>query len=119
MLERALTLIRPLRLDVNLELDLAEAQQAPQERAAIAEQAAKRAREIGDRAAEALALVVVAQSDLEVGVLPDVDDLERLAREALALLEPLANGAALRTCLVCAQRGGELSRALRGTCAGG
>ena len=96
LLERALTLIRPLRLDVNLELDLADAQQGPQARAAIAEQAATRAREIGDRAAEALAAVVVAQSDLEAGSWPNVvDDLERLAREALALLEPLADGAAL------------------------
>ena len=95
LLERALTLIRPLRFDVNLELDLAEAQQAPQERAAIAEQAAARARESGDRAAEALAAMVVAQSDLEAGSLLDVDALERLAREALTLLEPSADGAAL------------------------
>ncbi len=96
LLERALTLIRPLRLDVNLELDLADAQQGPQARAAIAKQAAKRAREIGDRPAEALALVVVAHSHLEAASGPNVvDDLERLAREALALLEPLADGAAL------------------------
>ena len=94
LLERALTLIRPLRLDVNLELDLAEAQQTPQAQAAIAEQAAKRAGEIGDRAAETLALVIVAQTHLESADRPGVlEDLERLAREALALLEP-ADGAA-------------------------
>jgi class 3 adenylate cyclase/tetratricopeptide (TPR) repeat protein len=95
LLERALTLIRPLRLDVNLELDLAEARETPQAQAAIAEQAAKRAREIGDRAAEALALVVVAWTDLESASRPDiVDDLEQRAREALSLLESRADEAA-------------------------
>jgi tetratricopeptide (TPR) repeat protein len=95
LLERALALIRPLRLDVNLELDLAEAQQAPQAKMAIAGQAAQRAQEVGDRAAEALARAVVARTQLEFSSAASaVDDLERLAREALDLLGPGADAAA-------------------------
>ena len=44
LLERSLMLLRPIRLDVTLELDLATAQATTQESAVIAEAAAERAR---------------------------------------------------------------------------
>ena len=87
LLERALELTRPLRLDVQLELDLAGTQQMPRQQAAIAEQAAERAREAGDQGGEALALVLAAYARLEFEGDPAVDELERLALEALPLLE--------------------------------
>jgi class 3 adenylate cyclase/tetratricopeptide (TPR) repeat protein len=95
LLERALELARPLRLDVRLELDLADAQPVPRERAAIAERAAERAREAGDRVGEALALVVAAQARLQFADDPTVDELERLARAALPLLEDAEDHAGL------------------------
>ena len=60
LLERALELTRPFRLDVQLELDLAVALtlQMPQRAAETAEAAAERAREAGDEAGEAVARVV-------------------------------------------------------------
>jgi predicted ATPase len=87
LLARALALTRPLRLDTRLELDLAVAHHVHQEAIAIAEQAAERAREAGDQAGEALALVVVAQRRFFSAEDPAVDELERLARAALPLLE--------------------------------
>jgi class 3 adenylate cyclase len=87
LLERALELTRPLRLDVHLELDLAGAQQAPRQRAAFAEQAAERARAAADQAGEALALVLAAYARSEFEDDPPVDEVERLAQAALALLE--------------------------------
>jgi class 3 adenylate cyclase len=95
LLERALELTRPLRLDVSLELDLADARQVPRERAAIAARAAERAREAGDRVGEALALVVAAGARLPYADDPDVDELERLARAALPLLEDAEDHAGL------------------------
>ncbi|MGZ4412586.1 MAG: adenylate/guanylate cyclase domain-containing protein, partial [Gaiellaceae bacterium] len=95
LLERALELTRGLRLDVNLELDFGDAQQVPSEYAAVAEQAADRAREFGDRAGEALALVVGARVRAELSDDPAVDELERLARAALPLLEQVGDHAGL------------------------
>jgi class 3 adenylate cyclase/tetratricopeptide (TPR) repeat protein len=95
LLERALELTRPLRLDVSLELDLADARQMPRERAAIAERAAERAREAGDRLGEALALVRAAEARLLFADDPAVDELERLARAALPLLEHAEDHAGL------------------------
>jgi class 3 adenylate cyclase/tetratricopeptide (TPR) repeat protein len=96
LLERALALTRPLRVDVHLELELADAhQQVPREQAAIAEQAAKQARESGDRVGEALALVVAAEARAHFTVAPAVDELERLARAALPLLEQAEDHAGL------------------------
>jgi AAA ATPase domain len=86
LFERALELTRPLRLDVHLELDLAAAH-LPREAAAIAEQAAERARAAGDQCGEALALVVAANARSVFADDPAVDELERLARAALPLLE--------------------------------
>ena len=61
LLERALTLTRPLRSDVHAELDLAQALWHEPERAArIAEEAAARAGEAGDETGEALARAMAA-----------------------------------------------------------
>jgi class 3 adenylate cyclase len=95
LLERALELTRPLRLDVSLELDLADAQPVPREQAAIAERAAERAHEAGDRPAEALALVLAAQARVLFADDPAVDELERLARAAIPLLEHAEDHAGL------------------------
>ena len=95
LLERALELTRPLRLDVSLELDLANARQVPREQAAIAERAAERAREAGDRLGEALALVCAAEARILFADDPVVDELERLARAALPLLEHAEDHAGL------------------------
>jgi hypothetical protein len=87
LLERALELTRPVRLDVHLELDLAEARGVPREQAAIAEQAAEWACEAGDEVGEALAFVVAAHARLRFADDPAADEVTRLARAALPLLE--------------------------------
>jgi class 3 adenylate cyclase/tetratricopeptide (TPR) repeat protein len=94
LLERALDLTRPLHFDVHLELDLADSLQRPREQAAIAKRAALRAREAGDRAGEALGLVVAAEARNFAGD-PAVDELERLARMALPLLRQVEDDAGL------------------------
>jgi hypothetical protein len=95
LLERALELTRPLGLDVLLELELAAVQQLPRERAAIGEETARRAREVGDRSGEALALVFAAEARLQFADAPAVDELERLAHAALPLLERAQDHAGL------------------------
>jgi class 3 adenylate cyclase/tetratricopeptide (TPR) repeat protein len=86
LLERGLTLLRPARLDVMLELDLAEAQPTAPQSAAVAEGAAERARQEGDMAGEAVARVIAALNRMFAGEV-EVDELEGLARAALPLLE--------------------------------
>ncbi len=94
LIERALELIRPLRLDVHLELEAVDEWFAPAEAAANAERLALQAREAGDRAGEALALVVGAYARSQLG--DDViDEVERRARAALPLLEEVEDHAAL------------------------
>ena len=86
LLERALELLRPVRVDVALEVDLASAQSTPQQAAPIADAAAERARAAGDVPGEAVARVAAGLHRLlarEGGV----DELEALARAALPLLE--------------------------------
>jgi hypothetical protein len=86
LLERALTLSRPLTSDVHGEVDLAQAVGSDPRRAArIADDAAERAAAIGDREGEALARVVSARFRLDYE--DTVDELDTLAREALPLLE--------------------------------
>ncbi len=89
LLERALELTRPLRLDVQLELDFANLffMSDPQRAAALAEAAAERARVAGDEAGEALARVVAAANRLWFAADADVDELEALAVAALPVLE--------------------------------
>jgi hypothetical protein len=94
LLERSLALTRPLRLDVHLEVDLAQALGAePRQAAPIAEDAADRAAAAGDREGEALARVISARYRLEYE--DTVDDLDALARAALPLLEQADDHAGL------------------------
>ena len=88
LLERALTLTRPYRLDLRLELELVEALYwtDPERAVAIADLAAQRAAVAEDKADAALARTVAASvrmNRLEYSP----DEVERLAREALPLLE--------------------------------
>jgi class 3 adenylate cyclase len=89
LLERALELSRPLRLDVRLELDLAEVFTVadPQRAAALAEAAAEQAHAAGDAAGAALARVAAAEYRGWFAADVDADELEALAGAALPLLE--------------------------------
>jgi len=87
LLERALALTRPLRLDVHLELDFAEAQSSSRDAASIAEAALARAREAGDEPGEALARVVLSHHRIQLSPEVTVDELEALALEAVPVLE--------------------------------
>jgi len=89
LLERALELTRPARLDVVLELDLAEAlsRSRPDASAGLAEVAAERAHAADDAVAEALARVGAAYYHDFFSPDPDIDGLETLVRTALPLLE--------------------------------
>jgi class 3 adenylate cyclase/tetratricopeptide (TPR) repeat protein len=96
LLERALTLTRPLRLDVLLEVDLAEtsfvddARQAAQ----MLERAADRAAAEGDASGEALARAIAAYHRSNIREC-SMDELETLALAALPLLEQAGDHAAL------------------------
>jgi class 3 adenylate cyclase/tetratricopeptide (TPR) repeat protein len=95
LLERALQLMRPLRLDVVTELDLAACHLGdPRTAAAICDQAAERAAAEGDIPGEALARAANAlyQSWMEPS---RVEGLEALALEALPLLEQAEDHAGL------------------------
>ncbi|HVN60118.1 MAG TPA: AAA family ATPase [Gaiellaceae bacterium] len=95
LLERALELTRPSRLDVHLELDLATAfNLAPLQAAAIADAAAARAHEEGDEPGEALARVVAATRRYGTNAVT-TDELEALARTAMPLLEQADDHAGL------------------------
>jgi class 3 adenylate cyclase/tetratricopeptide (TPR) repeat protein len=97
LLGRAVTLIRSSRLDVHLELDLArslfglEIEQA----VASADAVAERAQSAGDQTGAALAHVVAAHYRLYSVAQVDIDHLERLAQEALPLLERAEDHAGL------------------------
>ncbi len=97
LLERALELTRPARLDVVLELDLARAhfERDSRKAAAIAAAAAERARAAGDETGEALARVDAAFHRSRFEADPAVEELERLARKALPLLEQAEDHAGL------------------------
>jgi class 3 adenylate cyclase len=86
LLSRSLGLTRPRRLDINLEIALADVQGPPSDRAEIADAAAQRAREAGDEAAEALARVVANEAREATGEDEDLDAHEREANDALRLL---------------------------------
>ena len=94
LVERALELLRPLRLDVELELVLASAEVEPRRAAEIAEAAAERAHAESDWAGEALARCVAASRlNFEPGY--GVDELEALAEKAIVLLEEAGDDAGL------------------------
>jgi class 3 adenylate cyclase len=87
LLERALELSRPLGLDVQLELDLADAlREQPLLAAEVASAAAVRAADAGEDTAAALARAVAAMFRSAAGE-QTVDEVEMLARAALPLLE--------------------------------
>ena len=94
LLERALELLRPTRLDVALELDLASAQETPQQAAAIAEAAAERAHATGDVPGEAGARVMVAFNRLLSGE-GSPEEVEACVNEALPLLDQAGDHACL------------------------
>ena len=98
LLERALELTRPRRLDVALELDLARALDVSDRRqaVAVAEAAAERARAAGDRPAELTAHIAAAQErvSLDAGF-EELEAAEALAQEALPLLEHAGDHACL------------------------
>jgi len=90
LLERALTLLRPIRLDVDLELDLALLQPTEPELVALAEAVAARARAVNDRRGEAVARVVAAHHR-HLTSTETIDGLETLAREVLPMLEKVGD----------------------------
>ena len=96
LLQRALALTRPARLDVVLELDLAEAliRNSPKA-AAVADAAAERAHVAGDETAEALARVGAAYYRSFFAADPAIGEVEQLARTALPLLEQTGDHAGL------------------------
>jgi class 3 adenylate cyclase/tetratricopeptide (TPR) repeat protein len=94
LLDRALTLTRPLGVDVALELDLAEAQPTMRERIAVAKAAAARAAAAGDQAAADIARAFSAQ----LAGATDHDATERqaaLVRAAIPVMEGRGDHAAL------------------------
>jgi len=98
LLERALDLLRSLRLDVGLELDLAAAfnfSYEPLRAIERAEAAAARAAAAGDRAGELTAQVVAEHYRMHVADELALDQVEALAREALPRLEDAGDHAAL------------------------
>ncbi|HEU5216962.1 MAG TPA: adenylate/guanylate cyclase domain-containing protein [Gaiellaceae bacterium] len=88
LLERALTLTRPYRLDIHLEAELAESLEMIDIARAVSvvDAATERAVAEGDETAAALGRVVAANLRLQIGEC-SADELERLARAALPLLE--------------------------------
>jgi class 3 adenylate cyclase/tetratricopeptide (TPR) repeat protein len=96
LLERAVDLVRTARFDVGLELDLAHAlSRDPRRATAIADAAAERAREAGDRAGEALARFCGALDRTVYEDDVDLDEVERLGQTAIPLLEKAGNDAGL------------------------
>jgi class 3 adenylate cyclase len=96
LLERSLALTRPLRVDVHLELDLAQALGTdPPQAAAIAERAGERAAAAGDPAGEALARIVAFRYRSDFASDPMIDELDALIRAALPLLEQADDHAGL------------------------
>ena len=87
LLQRAADLTRPLRLEVNLEIDLATVQSDPRAAAKTLEAVAERARSEHNETGEALARAAAAwRRATFAGDFP-VDELEALARRAASLLE--------------------------------
>ena len=95
LLERALELLRPLRLDVHLELDLASVETLPKS-VVIAESVAASAHDAGDEPGEALAHLFVARGrTLSMG--GDPTELDDAAHRALPLLERAGDHAGLKS----------------------
>ena len=88
LLERALSLTRPYRLDLRLEIELAQALYwtDPERAVAVADRAAERAAAAEDGADAALARTIAASARMN-RLQYSPDQVERLARDALPLLE--------------------------------
>ena len=117
LLERALELTRPARLDVVLELDLGQALSgsSPQAAAALADAAAERARSAGDETAEALARLGAAYFRVFFEDDPAIDEVETLRASGAAPAR--ASRGPRRTCvrLGCPHHGRlQLALSLRG-----
>ena len=97
LLERSLRLIRPHRLDVHLELDLAEALEMndPRRGAEVAAAAAERAAVEGRAAEAVLAETIAAGLRHELGE-PELERIEALTRAAVPLLEQAGDHDGLR-----------------------
>ncbi len=97
VLERALVLTRPYRLDVDLEMVLSAALHTdqPARAADVCDAAADRARAAGDEAGESVARVIAKLHNVFVDPEPDVVGLERLALASLPLLEAAGDDANL------------------------
>jgi class 3 adenylate cyclase/tetratricopeptide (TPR) repeat protein len=95
LLERALELLRPIRLDVVLELDLSLAVVDPRQAAAIAAAAADRAQVENDEPREALARAVALGLRMNFAADTAVDEVERFARAAVSPLEEAGDHGAL------------------------
>ena len=87
LIARALSLLRPLRLDVYLELDMADLQPTEEQALSVVEAAAERAHASRDRCAEAVARAAAARRSVLVGTGATVVEQEALAREAIQLLD--------------------------------
>jgi len=96
LLDRALTLTRGYRFDPDLELELVAATWEAYEQEAIATAAAERAAAAGDVLGELVARVAVAEARFERGE-GSADELERIARGALARLDEASDHRALIT----------------------
>jgi class 3 adenylate cyclase/tetratricopeptide (TPR) repeat protein len=96
LLERALALTRPYRLDIHHEADLAQALYTTDivRSRDIAQAAAARAEAAGDEPGAALARVLAAHAQMHAGEC-SADELERLAQAALPLLEAIDDDAGL------------------------
>jgi tetratricopeptide (TPR) repeat protein len=94
LLKRALALLRPLRLDVELELNLISTQPRSTDWVTMTEDLADRARVAGDRPGEAVARVEAAHHRTTTGTW-SVEELETLAQEAIPLLEAAEDHAGL------------------------
>jgi class 3 adenylate cyclase/tetratricopeptide (TPR) repeat protein len=96
LLERALALTRPYRLDLHLEAELVDALSLTDvaRAVAVADAAAERAVAMGGDVDVAFARTVAALPRLESGRC-SADELERLAREALQMLEAVEDDAGL------------------------
>ena len=119
LLERALELTRPLRLDVHLELALAVAQQVP--RAASSALPSRRPSGLArptTRSGRHSPWSSPPALRSQFADDPAVDELERLARAALPLLEQAEDDARTGMGLVRARRRRERPRPLRGVGAG-
>jgi class 3 adenylate cyclase/tetratricopeptide (TPR) repeat protein len=94
LIERALELMRPYRLDVHLEVDLALVTDDFREMARIADAAAARAKAAGDPTAVSLAQMAATYAKSWTGG-ASAEELERVARAALPLLEAAGDDAGL------------------------